>query len=319
VKVETFSAYGLAFQQSLVPNVEDTRVLKLDRVHKGYVLTLENGESFTAQKVVVGVGLNYFRNIPPELADLPGDLATHSADHHDLSRFRGRDVAVIGGGSSAIDLAVLLHEAGARPVLIARKSRIEFAPDEPLKRSLLAKLHRPMSGVGPGWKNRACTDLPWAFRYLPDEVRLKAVRSFLGPAGGWFMKSRMEPVGRLLGHDLRQAREIGGRVQLRLAPSDGSERTVTVDHAIAATGFRQDAQRLPFLSREIISDLGLLGGMPRLSANFESTVPGLYFIGPITANTFGPVMRFSIGAAFTSRRLSRHLASITASQRSFST
>src|SRR5690606_39234082 len=113
--------------------------------------------SFTSQRVVLGVGLNFFRNMPPELAGLPRDLATHSADHSDLTKFRGRDVAVIGGGSSAIDTAVLLHEAGARPLLIVRKPNIEFGIDEPLHRPLLKRLHRPMSGIGPGWKNRACT------------------------------------------------------------------------------------------------------------------------------------------------------------------
>lgn len=319
VQVETFSAFGLAFQKALVPNVEEARVVKMARGPGGFVITLDNGESFTSRNVVVGVGLDSFRNMPAELAKLPRQLATHSADHHDLSRFAGTDVAVIGGGSSAIDLAVLLHEAGARPLLIVRKHKIEFGPEEPLERSLLEKVHQPMSGVGPGWKNRACTDLPWAFRYLPEQLRVDTVSSFLGPAGGWFMKSRTDPVARLLGHELRHASEANGRLRLQLASTGGSERTVTVDHAIAATGFRQDVRRLPFLSPEIIGGLSLLRGTPRLSASFESTIPGLYFIGPIAANTFGPVMRFSIGARFTSRRLSRHLAKIAAPQRSFST
>ena len=47
---------------------------------------------------------------------------------------------------------------------------------------------------------------------------------------------------------------------------------------------------------------------PVLSSNFESSVPGLYFVGASAANTFGPLLRFAFGAGFTSRRLSRHLA-----------
>lgn len=320
VKLETFSAYGLAFQKALVPEVEDARLVKLSRGHNGFLLELDNGHSFFSKNVVLGVGLDYFRRIPAELAGLPRELATHSADHNDPGRFRGKSVAVIGGGSSAIDLAVLLHEAGARSLLIVRKPRIEFGLDEPLQRPLWERLHRPMSGIGPGWKNRACTDLPWAFRYLPEQIRVNTVREFLGPAGGWFMKKRAEPVPKLFGHDLRHASDTNGKLQLRLASTDGTERTLTVDHAIAATGYRTDVHRLSFLSPEITASLSLVHGTPRLTANFASSVPGLYFIGPITANTFGPAMRFSIGAGFTSRRLSRHLASVAlASQRSLST
>lgn len=319
VKVETFSAYGLAFQKALVPEVEDTTLVQLSRDHRGFMLELADGRSFTSERVVLGIGLDSFRNIPGELSGLPPELVTHSAAHNDLTKFRGQDVAVIGGGSSAIDTAVLLHEAGARPVLIVRKPKIEFGIDEPLHRPLLKRLHRPMSGIGPGWKNRLCADAPWAFRYLPDHVRTRTVSEFLGPSGGWFMKQRTDPVPQLFNCELKSASETNGRLQLRLSTGDGTERNLTVDHAIAATGYRPDVHRLPFLSTDILRQMHLLRNTPRLSAHFESSVPGLYFIGPISANTFGPVMRFAVGADFTSRRLSKHLARVAASQRSAST
>ncbi|CFX31981.1 FAD-dependent pyridine nucleotide-disulphide oxidoreductase [Candidatus Filomicrobium marinum] len=320
VKLETFTAYGLAFQKALVPNVEETTVIRVKRHHQGFILELANGQSFTSRNVVIGIGLDYFRNTPGELSGLPQELVTHCAEHHDLSIFKDKHVAVIGAGSSAIDSAVLLQEAGAKPLLIARKSTIEFGLDEPLHRPLLERLYRPMSGIGPGWQNRACTDMPWAFRYLPDQVRLRTVKEFLGPAGGWFMKERMAQVPRLLGHDLRHAHEALGKIRLQLSDISGREKAITVDHVIAATGYRQDVSRLPFIAPDIIDNLDRIGPTPRLSANFESSIPGLYFIGPISANTFGPVMRFSIGAAFTARRLSRHLARAAHStQRSLST
>jgi hypothetical protein len=43
-------------------------------------------------------------------------------------------------------------------------------------------------------------------------------------------------------------------------------------------------------------------------------VPGLHFIGPAAANSFGPMLRFAAGAEFTSRRLSRHLAATPTSR-----
>lgn len=132
------------------------------------------------------------------------------------------------------------------------------------------------------------------------------------------MKSRTDPVPRLFNCELRHASEASGRLQLHLATTDGTGQTLTVDHAIAATGYRPDVNRLPFMSSKILSALDLLRNTPRLSANFESSIPGLYFIGPISANTFGPVMRFAVGADYTSRRLSRHLANMAAHQQSLS-
>ena len=57
----------------------------------------------------------------------------------------------------------------------------------------------------------------------------------------------------------------------------------------------------------IISYAERLSG-PVLSANFESSAPGLYFVGVMATNTFGPVMRFLTGARYTAEQLSRHLS-----------
>jgi hypothetical protein len=40
-----------------------------------------------------------------------------------------------------------------------------------------------------------------------------------------------------------------------------------------------------------------------LKSNFESSVPGLYFVGLAAANSFGPVMRFAFGASFAAETL----------------
>jgi hypothetical protein len=49
-------------------------------------------------------------------------------------------------------------------------------------------------------------------------------------------------------------------------------------------------------------------GAPVLGAGFESSVPGLHFVGAFSAASFGPVMRFVSGTPFTGRALARHLA-----------
>jgi FAD-dependent urate hydroxylase len=81
---------------------------------------------------------------------------------------------------------------------------------------------------------------------------------------------------------------------------------IEVDHVIAATGYRVDLDRLSILSTETRQRIQLTGGSPALSANFESSVPGLYFVGLAAANVFGPFLRFACGAGFAARRLAKH-------------
>ena len=62
-------------------------------------------------------------NIPPFINDLPSDLWAHSADEIDFDSLRGKRVAVIGVGASAVDNAAEALEHGAAEVrhLIRRK------------------------------------------------------------------------------------------------------------------------------------------------------------------------------------------------------
>lgn len=310
IPLETFCAYGIAFQQRFAPNLEDENLVALRRCPEGFELQMESGKSFKSRKVVLGVGIDYFRHVPAQLAHLPRELVSHSADHHDLQGFRNREVAVLGSGASATDLAILLHEAGARVQLIARKPTLPFGggPWGGVSPSLWRRVRAPVSGIGPGWRSRFYTGFPWLYRYFPENQRIRTSETHPGPAGGWFMKERAEPVPALLGYTLQEAKVSDARVQLYLAAADGSTRQVSADHLIAATGYKTDVRRLPFLSRDIFDQMQLVRHAPRVSAHFESSVPGLYFVGVITAASFGPVMRFAVGADFTSRRLSKHFA-----------
>jgi hypothetical protein len=83
---------------------------------------------------------------------------------------------------------------------------------------------------------------------------------------------------------------------------------VTTDHVIAATGYRIDVQRYDFMSNALRTALATVQQTPILSPSFESSIPDLFIIGPAAANSFGPVMRFAVGAGFTARRLARRLA-----------
>ena len=312
IPVETFYAYGVAFQRRFVPDLLDERLVSLELCAEGFELRLDGGNSFKTSRVVLAIGLDHFRYTPEPLQQLPDGLSSHSADHHDLQRFRGSDVAIVGGGSSATDLAILLHEAGAHVWLIARQPSLQFGePWSGASRTLWRRFRGgPLTGIGPGWKNLLFTKLPMFYRCLPDRHRIRTAKNFLGPSGGWFMKERAAPVPALLGHRLLDAQAEQVKVRLQLAGQDGTRRDLLADHVIAATGYRSDLQSLSFLSQETLRGLRRIGQAPRLSSYFESSVPGLYFVGPVAATSFGPVMRFAAGADFTSRRISKHLAQL---------
>jgi thioredoxin reductase len=253
-------------------------------------------------------GILHFAHIPPELRALPAAVVSHSSDHHDLSRFKGQDVVVVGAGSSAMDLAASLRHEGAHATVIARRSSVRF--QTPLgERSLFDKIRAPMTVVGPGWKSVLCTEAPLLFHCMPDRFRSDVVRRYLGPAPGWFAREHVEGhVPILTGTTISGLRARDGRAELTLAGSDRQTSTIMADHVIAATGFKVDVDRIGFLDTRLRKQIDRVDGFPRLSRQFESSVPGLYFVGLASANSFGPMLRFAAGAGFTARRLSRELA-----------
>ena len=311
VTLETFSAYGLAFQKRLVPELENKTLMALERSSSGFLLRLDNEESFTARRVLLATGISHFRHIPAELEHLPPEFISHSSEHSDLGGFKGRDVTVIGGGASAIDLATLLHERGTIVRLITRGSSLVFHGKMKWPRPRWKRIRHPISGIGPGWRLLFFSDAPLIFHYLPERIRLQAVRRVLGPAGGWFMKDRFAGIPALLGSKLRRAEITNGRVRLIILTADGISRNLTTEHVIAATGFNVDVRRLSFLSEGIRSQLRSTEHVPVLSSHFESSIPGLYVVGPASANSFGPVMKFAFGAKFAAPHIARHLAAVS--------
>jgi thioredoxin reductase len=309
VQLDTFSAYGLAFRDRMVPELEDKLVANVDRAPGGFLLRLEDGETIEARKLVLAVGITHFEHVPENLAHLPSEYLSHSARHREVEPFRGRSVVVIGGGASALDLAGLLREAGADVQLVTRGEELHFHSQPTGKpRSWWQQIRHPQSGLGPGIRSRFYADSPGAFHYLPERLRLYVVGRALGPSGGWFIRDKV--IGKLplhLGCTPQGAAVQNGKVHLKVRASDGSEREIVTEHVIAATGYKVDLERLKFLNPEIRSKVSTLNGAPVLSSNFESSVDGLYFGGVASANSFGPVMRFAFGAGFAARTLASAL------------
>jgi len=310
VKLETFISYGLEFQRKFVPELENKLVVSLRRSDSGFEIRLADGEIVRARKVVVAAGITHFKHIPPILRALPEEFVTHSSRHCDLHDFKGREVAVIGAGASAVDLAALLHQAGSKVQLVARKPAIRFhTRPERIPPPLSQRIRSPITGIGPGWNLVFYTSAPLVFRQLPQSTRLDKLRNTLGPAPGWFVTD--EVVGKVplnLGLTITEAKISEGRVNLQLTGVDGSRRTLVADHVIAATGFKVDLASLPFLRDDLLSSILSVDQAPVLSSNFESSVEGLYFVGVSAATTFGPLLRFAFGARFAAARLAKHFA-----------
>jgi len=309
VSLETFAAYGQAFRERMLPELEEKQVVSLDRAPEGFVLGLDNGETVTARRVVLAVGITHFEYVPSNLASLPPEFLSHSFRHADPAAFKGRNVVVIGGGASAIDLAALLHEAGAEVQLVARHPELKFHSMPTGKpRSRWQQIRHPKSGLGPGLRSRFFSDFPMLFHHLPEGLRIELVEKTLGPSAGWFVKEKMARVPCLLGYTPERAEVEDGKVRLHLRAADDTEREVRTEHIIAATGYKVDLERLKFLSPDIRSRVRTVKGSPVLSSSFESSVPGIYFVGIAAANSFGPVMRFAFGAGFAARRLTQTMA-----------
>jgi thioredoxin reductase len=309
VPIETFIAYGLEFQKRFVPLLEETEVTSVEANPGSFTLTTQSGERFRSKRVVVAAGITHFSYIPPVFTKLPQELLTHSSHHREVSSFKARRVAVIGAGASAVDLAGLLHEAGADTHLIARRSAIAFHEPSVEPRPLTQRILMPRSGLGLGWRSRLCTDVPLLFHSMPTRVRTRAVQRHLGPAPGWFAKTRF--VGRVtshLGTHMKSVATRGGRVALSFTQQDSMDNELEFDHVIAATGYRVNVQRLNFLHPALRQRMATDEGVPALSRSFESSLSGLYFVGLASSNSFGPLCRFAYGAKFTSRRLADRLA-----------
>ena len=305
IPVEVFTEYGLAFQKRFA-GVEQKQLVSLKALTPGFLLGFDNGEFLTARQVVLAMGITPFAHTPPIFQDLPADRLSHSNQHGPIAHLAGRRVAVIGGGSSALDLAALLHEQGSDAFVTAR-SNFEFH-GRPNPRPLWRRLLRPGSGIGNGWPLRIFSDAPQLFHALPQETRLRLVGRLLGPSGGWFIKDRLRNVEMRTGFAPVSAKLRGSGVELRFAGPDGGEWRSYADHVIAATGYKIDLKRLAFLPEEMLAGLRRAGGAPALSERFESSWPGLFFVGPISMNSFGPLVRFVFGTAYTARSITRGLA-----------
>lgn len=322
-----FIDYGMWFAARAVPDLDRRKVSTVRLLEGSFEVVLDDGETLSASRVVVAAGLGPFAHRPPVFADVERSLAFHASEMPSVEEFAERSVAVIGSGQSALESAALLHEAGAEVEVISRCERIlwlNFGWRGGSGRSVLPAPALGESAAAPSassWRARnglywhgAPTEVGGRFsswvgaapdflRHLPPAIRAPLTYRCIRPAGASWLPDRLREVGFTVSRTVVDARARGGR--LRLLLDDGSEREV--DGAVLGTGYQIDVRKYPFLSEDILRRLRVQNGSPLLGRGMESSVPGLHFVGAPAAQSFGPVMRFVVGTAYTGRAVSEHL------------
>jgi len=310
IPLNRFIDYGHWFQHCAVPDVDKRQVRLVDKIARGFQVTLDDGATLDARHVIIACGIGSFAWRPAPFDDLSGSLASHSSEHRDLSLFKGKRLVVVGGGQSALESAALLREAGASIEVMVRAPVLRWLHQTPLlhKWPIQPLLYAPPD-VGPALVSHIVARPSW-FRRLPrcwqDTLGPRSIRA----AGSAWLKPRVNDVRVEIGRFVVSAVPHDRGLKLRI--DDGSERIV--DHALLGTGYRVDISRYGFLSQALLASIEQSNGYPQLSSGFESSVHGLHFVGAPAAWSFGPLMRFVAGAEFTARAVSEHIVAASKSK-----
>ena len=299
--LETFLDYAQWFCRKAVPEIQDVTLEHLAVRNGGFDLALANGGQISARQVVLATGIVGHHHIPTELRPLPRDLVLHSRDVRETTCFAGKSVVLVGAGQSALETAALLHEEGAHVSILVRQRGVIWNAPSRASVTVWQRLLRPEAGIGIGWRAWVLSELPQIVRHVPGWERALDGNRW-GPRGAAWLCDRLANVSILMSHRIVRAEERQGRAWLSVASAEGM-RELVADHVIAATGYRFDVERLPFLHPTLRAAIKTNGSAPELNSQFESTVPGLHFIGAAATASFGPAMRFMYGAKHCAARL----------------
>src|SRR6266508_2703354 len=143
------------FQQKNAIETLPARVHALNLMHEAstcFEAILEDGETMTAQYVVVAVGFRYFMNVQESYrASFPAGRFAHTCDFVDLTALKNKRVLIIGGRGSAVEWAVLISEQGADMVYLSYRH-----PTPVLEKSDWSWVNPlvDMLAIDPGWFRR---------------------------------------------------------------------------------------------------------------------------------------------------------------------
>jgi cation diffusion facilitator CzcD-associated flavoprotein CzcO len=303
VPIDTFIAYGKWFQANAVNDLDSRRVTRVEPLDGIFRLRLADGDTLTAGRVIVAMGLANQEFKPAVFAPFGKALVSHACDHADLSTFRGKRVAVIGRGQSGCESAAILNDAGAEVELVSRGSLNWLgseSADNDQNKDLMWYAHQVMkskSAVGPFPLNQLA-EFPDIVRMLPRNLRHAFTERCLRPGSTRWVQPRFEGVKVHAGRTIAGVKASGSGVSIQF-DQGGTE----VDHVLLATGYRIDCAKLGLFGPDLLGRIARDDGSPVLTAGFQSSVPGLHFVGASAVKSYGPLQRFVAGAGYSARHL----------------
>lgn len=301
---ETIAEYGLWFQKNVVPNVDETYIQLIEKREDHFEITLVDGRVVTSSSVVMAPGLQPYVYRAPEYDHLPKELVSHTAELHTFDHLAGKKVVMIGGGQSALESSALAYESGVNIELVARRKLvwIQTPAAFPTHRSLIERVRSPKAGIAAGWFNKIEETFPYSFQRLPRDWKDRFLGGVAahGPMGSSWLRPRL--IGKVPLHEqttVQEVKEANGGLLVSLS----NNQTIQADHLILATGYRLDIRRLSMLGNSILPQVANYHGAPELSSYFESSVPGLYFVGYSSYKSNGAYYRFVVGTGAAARRV----------------
>ncbi|GAA3454537.1 flavin-containing monooxygenase [Dactylosporangium matsuzakiense] len=240
------------------------RVTAVTPSAEGWAVTTAEGAVHTAPAVVVATGHNSIPRRPDPM--YPGEFTgtmMHSHDYRDPAQLAGRRVLVVGGGNSAMDIAVDASHTAARALLSLRRG-VWVVP-----KYLLGRPSDTLNGA-------LARRLPWRLRQRISE---RILRTAVGPPQRYGLPAPAH--GFLQDHptlsDALLPRITHGELAVRpgIDRFDGGSVVFTdghrdeVDLIVWCTGYRVE---LPFLP-------SVTDALPLYRRIFHLDSPGLFFVG----------------------------------------
>ncbi len=252
-----------------------TEARRVKSVNGGWGVETDKGD-LHARFIVVATGYDHDPDVPdwPGREGFTGKLC-HSSEYRNPEPYRGRDVLVVGPGTTGSEIAFLLSRGGAGRVRVACRTPPNLTARKFLGSSInitgIALNHLPLRvGDQVGWLVQRIMfgDLDrYGLPRSPEGVATTLRRQKQTPAydDGFvaaLKAGRIEIVPAVVGFDRT---EVLLSDDTRIAP----------DAVIAATGYRRGLEPL-------VGQLGVLDeyGIPLVSGgNQHASAPGLFFTG----------------------------------------
>ncbi|MBS0519629.1 MAG: NAD(P)/FAD-dependent oxidoreductase [Proteobacteria bacterium] len=202
---------------------------RLDDGGRCLLATLSTGERLAARKLVLATGQDGSGEwwMPDFVRALPANRRSHTCDDIDFERLRGRTVAVLGAGASAMDNAAVALEHGASVHLFCRRPVPSVI--QPYRWLTFAGFLRHMGDMPDEWRWRIMGHIMRTRESFPADTYKRVMA---------FPEFRMH-----VGRNWTGARMQDGRICIETARGP-----FEADYAICGTGIRQNLRARPELA-----------------------------------------------------------------------